>query len=963
MSVPIVSYAQNFEDVMLWRAVGDCESGVYVDVGAQDPVVDSISHLFRDQGWRGVHVEPNATYASALRESCPGDLVIEAAVGARRDFLPFFQFDETGLSTLDSDIARQHQERGFKARELRTTVITLDDVLAASPGGEIQWLKIDVEGLETQVLKGWREHPARPWVVVVESTRPLSQVPSFDVWEPLLVRKGYEFAYADGLNRFYLSNAHADRKNRFAAPPNVFDGFRISGLASAPYHLAIAERHQAELHTLEASQESARTQAAQSLETLQLELRLAQEALKTSSAHQNQFHLEIERSWEEARSRHSEALAAQEARIERLQEDLVWQRADAVVRARDYAERLSEALLVAKTQRQAHQAEVEALAQRADREREEAHRLLAQQLVDAREQARALEELGAARESEWACRLKASEDRAAKEQENHWRSRLETAERLAAEQHQEALLRETRLQCELDASRAQADGERMVLQQQLADAREQAREQRERTSTLEAQWANLLDASQRRSARQLEEALRRETWLKVELDAVRACAGAEQTKLLQGLAQKQAEQNLQSQATLSSLRQAFESSRREAALAGEQAQADLQKHQRLLSDALTEARTAHQQEQTRLEGEVHRLGNALEEQRQTTDAEAALLRQESSHLKAHLTGLEQAGLVGWLVRRLKPYSDLRDELKPAPRASAAYELPDVNHRPVVEHQAPPTVSTTAMLETATSASPGPSSRGASHISTVPASVDQLIALDDEDFVHASYLSILLRDPDPMGYADYVRQVRAGVSKERIVVAMASSPEGSAARSSLEGLAGFVSQHALKPAGWRTRLARRTRYAVDEQVEQRQRALDNKMARLLAAQSQNTPMIESVNSLRAQFEQSTTALGELIAAANDPSHAAAMQRQTNDKLDALAALGQHTLAMAEALSARNEQQQAQLDMLVQLCRPSSPQIDPREVALDALQGQLGAGARQALARLREASDIAVAREQR
>ena len=53
----IVSYAQNFEDVLLWRALGDVVGARYLDIGAQNPVVDSVSLAFYQAGWRGVHVE------------------------------------------------------------------------------------------------------------------------------------------------------------------------------------------------------------------------------------------------------------------------------------------------------------------------------------------------------------------------------------------------------------------------------------------------------------------------------------------------------------------------------------------------------------------------------------------------------------------------------------------------------------------------------------------------------------------------------------------------------------------------------------------------------------------------------------------------------------------------------------------------------------------------------------------
>ena len=52
-----VSYAQNFEDVMLWRALKHIKQGCYIDVGAQDPIHDSVSKVFYEHGWRGIHIE------------------------------------------------------------------------------------------------------------------------------------------------------------------------------------------------------------------------------------------------------------------------------------------------------------------------------------------------------------------------------------------------------------------------------------------------------------------------------------------------------------------------------------------------------------------------------------------------------------------------------------------------------------------------------------------------------------------------------------------------------------------------------------------------------------------------------------------------------------------------------------------------------------------------------------------
>jgi hypothetical protein len=81
----LISYAQNLEDVILMRALGHVERGVYIDIGANDPVNDSVSLAFYQKGWRGVHVEPAPYFASRLEDARPDERVIRAAI--RRYFI------------------------------------------------------------------------------------------------------------------------------------------------------------------------------------------------------------------------------------------------------------------------------------------------------------------------------------------------------------------------------------------------------------------------------------------------------------------------------------------------------------------------------------------------------------------------------------------------------------------------------------------------------------------------------------------------------------------------------------------------------------------------------------------------------------------------------------------------------------------------------------------------------------
>ena len=268
----IVSYAQNFEDVMLWRALSHIERGLYIDIGAQDPVIDSVSLAFHEQGWQGLHVEPTPHYAELLRQQRPRDTVIQAAVGNGPAVLRFFEIPDTGISTGVASIAAQHRERGFEVHEITVPCITLAAIFDAAAGPEIHWLKIDVEGFEQQVLNSWGSSAARPWIVVVESTLPLTQIETHESWEPILVAYGYTPVYFDGLNRYYVSDAHKELKGAFASPPNVFDGFTLNGTASAPFHKLVEARYQEKINETLAQNELQRQSTKSEIERLTLSL-------------------------------------------------------------------------------------------------------------------------------------------------------------------------------------------------------------------------------------------------------------------------------------------------------------------------------------------------------------------------------------------------------------------------------------------------------------------------------------------------------------------------------------------------------------------------------------------------------------------------------------------------------------------------------------------------------------------
>jgi FkbM family methyltransferase len=220
-----VTYAQNFEDVILWRALKHIDRGFYVDCGAYDPTRHSVTKSFYDRGWRGINIEPIPSLLQEFIVQRPLDANLAIAVSDGSDGAELYEIAGTGLSTLFHTIAQQHIKAGLSARVINVPTTTLSDVLRQFAPSEIHFLKIDVEGAEHLVLRGMDLDRFRPWIVLVEATHPATQQSSRAAWESTLLNAGYDFAYFDGLNRFYVAKEHSELSKLIAVPPNVFDDF------------------------------------------------------------------------------------------------------------------------------------------------------------------------------------------------------------------------------------------------------------------------------------------------------------------------------------------------------------------------------------------------------------------------------------------------------------------------------------------------------------------------------------------------------------------------------------------------------------------------------------------------------------------------------------------------------------------------------------------------------------------
>jgi FkbM family methyltransferase len=220
-----ISYAQRFEDLYLLRCFGDRHEGFYIDIGSGHPVYDNMSFAFYLRGWRGVTVEPNPWLARLTRAVRRRDRHVEALVGAAAGEATFYLVDEFhGLSTMIAAHAQSAQTQfGKGSQTITVPVTTLAALCAKHAPPAFDFLKVDVEGAEPDVLLNgdWRHY--RPKVVVVEALAPYTLAPAWAAWEPFLAKHGYRYVLFDSLNRYYLAEEAGELAPCFETAPAAFD--------------------------------------------------------------------------------------------------------------------------------------------------------------------------------------------------------------------------------------------------------------------------------------------------------------------------------------------------------------------------------------------------------------------------------------------------------------------------------------------------------------------------------------------------------------------------------------------------------------------------------------------------------------------------------------------------------------------------------------------------------------------
>ena len=185
------------ESELVWQFFGGRQDGFFLDVGANEPQKGSQTWLLEVRGWRGILIEPQARLCERLRQARARSRVFQAACGApgAPSEMPLYTAESLGHSGLVKNLV--DATTTYVGAEI-VKVMTLDSLLAEAGNPQIDFMTMDVEGTQLDVLRGFNLQRHRPKLLLLEDH--LHDLKT----HRHLARAGYRLAKRTGLNNWYV---------------------------------------------------------------------------------------------------------------------------------------------------------------------------------------------------------------------------------------------------------------------------------------------------------------------------------------------------------------------------------------------------------------------------------------------------------------------------------------------------------------------------------------------------------------------------------------------------------------------------------------------------------------------------------------------------------------------------------------------------------------------------------------
>jgi len=159
---PSLHFGEFGEDIFINRILKNINQGKYVDVGCYHPYKGSLTFELYKRGWNGVNIDASKTSIDLFNMSRKKDINLNLAIS---------NFDGETYYYENSPINQQNSliQMNKLQKKIKIKCLTLDTVLNNKNLDEFDYLNIDVEGSELEVIKGFNLKRFNPKLITIEN--------------------------------------------------------------------------------------------------------------------------------------------------------------------------------------------------------------------------------------------------------------------------------------------------------------------------------------------------------------------------------------------------------------------------------------------------------------------------------------------------------------------------------------------------------------------------------------------------------------------------------------------------------------------------------------------------------------------------------------------------------------------------------------------------------------------------
>ena len=166
---PRKSYSTFGEDLIVEKFFRNKKKGFYVDIGCYHPLEGNNTYLLFKKGWNGINADVNSLSVDLFNKARKNDHNINIAVSNQKKRLKiYFRRKINMLNTSSKKLAKIHFRNGFESKSIKSNSLNMIIKGSRFKKKKIDFLNIDVEGSELNVLKSLDFIKYKPKLICIE---------------------------------------------------------------------------------------------------------------------------------------------------------------------------------------------------------------------------------------------------------------------------------------------------------------------------------------------------------------------------------------------------------------------------------------------------------------------------------------------------------------------------------------------------------------------------------------------------------------------------------------------------------------------------------------------------------------------------------------------------------------------------------------------------------------------------